>query len=190
MSIQARNESIQRTVHKERKKLLSFIRRKVSSDEDAEDILQEVFYQFVNTMQVGVIDKAASWLFRVANNKIIDWYRKNKPTTFNKINSIRTPESDESDIPLQLEDILFDPAENPDNLYLRSTVWSLLSEALDEMPEEQSEVFIMHELEDKSFIDISELTGVPVNTLISRKRYAIVYLRERLQELYDEFFLE
>jgi len=190
MSAQARNDSIQRTVHKERKKLLSFIRMKVSSDEDAEDILQDVFYQFVNTMQVGVIDKAASWLFRVANNRIIDWYRKNRPETFNKLIVQPAPETEDTDSPIQLEDILFDPTENPDTLYLRSTVWSLLSEALDEMPEEQSEVFVMHELDDKSFKEIAEITGVPVNTLISRKRYAILYLREKLQELYNEFFNE
>jgi RNA polymerase sigma factor (sigma-70 family) len=189
MSAQARNESIQKTVYKERKKLLSFIRRKVSNDTDAEDILQDVFYQFVNAMQTGIIDKTAAWLFKVTNNKIIDWYRRTKPSSFNKLMMQRNSEED-SDLPLQLEDILFDPAENPDYLYLRSTVWSLLSEALEEMPEEQSEVFVLHELEGFSFKEISKTTGIPVNTLISRKRYAILYLRERLQELYNEFFTE
>jgi len=186
MIARQRNESIQDTVRRERKKLLGFIRSKVTSDEDAEDILQDVWYQFVNTMQDGIIDKAVSWLFKVANNRIIDWYRKRRPVTFNKLMS----EEDGDDIPLQLEDALFDPSENPDDLYVRSTVWPLLSDALDELPAEQKEVFVMHELEDISFNEISEITGIPVNTLLSRKRYAVLFLREKLQHLYDEFFDE
>lgn len=186
MIARQRNELIQDTVRRERKKLLGFIRSKVTSDEDAEDILQDVWYQFVNTMQDGIINKAVSWLFKVANNRIIDWYRKRRPVTFNKLMS----EEDGDDIPLQLEDALFDPSENPDDLYVRSTVWPLLSDALDELPAEQKEVFVMHELEDISFNEISEITGIPVNTLLSRKRYAVLFLREKLQHLYDEFFDE
>jgi RNA polymerase sigma factor (sigma-70 family) len=190
VSAQARNESIQHTVHKEQKKLLNFIRSKVSTDEDAEDILQDVFYQFVSTMQFDIIDRAASWLFKTANNKIIDWYRKRRPVTFNKLVVQATAVKEEDDLPLQLEDLLFDPTENPDILYLRSTVWPLLTEALEEMPEEQREVFVMHELENLSFKEIAGMTGISVNTLISRKRYAVLYLREKMQELYDEFFNE
>jgi RNA polymerase sigma factor (sigma-70 family) len=191
MSAEARNKSIQQTVRKERTRLLSFIRSKVASDEDAEDILQDVFYQFVNTMQFGLIEKAAAWLFTAANNRIIDWYRKSKPITFNKlILQENGKTNDEEDLPLRLEDMLFDPTEDPEELYLRSTVWPMLSEVLEELPEEQRDVFILHELEDLSFKEIAEITGIPVNTLISRKRYAVLFLRERLQELYNEFITE
>jgi RNA polymerase sigma factor (sigma-70 family) len=190
MSAQLRNDSIQQAIKKERSRLLRFIRTKVSRDEDAEDILQDVFYQFINAAQFDFIDKTASWLFKAANNRIIDWYRKRKPISLDKLNEQQPDKSEESNLPLRLEDILFDPTENPDILYLRSTVWPMLSEALDEMPEEQSKVFVMHELENLSFREIAEMTGVPINTLISRKRYAVMFLRERLQELYNEFFDE
>lgn len=190
MSVQLRNDSIKRTIHQERSKLLRFIRRRVATDEDAEDILQDVLYQFVNATQFDFIDKTASWLFKAANNRIIDWYRKRKPVSLDKLYENRADDQVETNLPLRLEDILFDPVDNPDMLFLRSTVWPMLSEALDEMPEEQSKVFVMHELEDLSFKEIAEITGVPVNTLISRKRYAILFLRERLQDLYDEFFNE
>jgi RNA polymerase sigma factor (sigma-70 family) len=190
MSVEARNESIEHTVHKERKKLLNYIRKKVPSDEDAEDILQDVFYQFTSTMQFDFIDRAAAWLFKAANNKIIDWYRKSRPVTFNKLILGNTNNAPDDNVPIQLADILFDPTENPDTLYLRSMLWPMLTEILDELPEEQREVFVMHELEDVSFRELAEMTGTPVNTLISRKRYAVLYLRERLQGLYDEFFKE
>jgi RNA polymerase sigma factor (sigma-70 family) len=185
-AVEIRNDSIQNTVRKERGKLLKFIRNRVANDEDAEDILQDVFYQFVNVMQIDNIEKAASWLFKVAGNKITDWYRKNKPISLDRLNGFGI--DDENLIPLNLEDILYDPIEDPDMLYLRSTVWPMLSDALNDLPDEQREVFIMHELEDKSFKEISELTGVPVNTLLSRKRYAILFLREKLEDLYEEFF--
>jgi RNA polymerase sigma factor (sigma-70 family) len=186
ISIRLRNDSIKQAVKKERSRLLRFIRRKVTSDEDAEDILQDVLYQFLNVTQFDIIDKSAAWLFKAANNKIIDWYRKRKTVSLEKINSYLGNNDD--DVPLRVEDMLFDPSEDPDVLYMRSTVWPLLSEALDEMSEEQSSVFVMHEIEKLSFKEISEITGAPVNTLISRKHYAVMYLRERLQELYEEFF--
>jgi RNA polymerase sigma factor (sigma-70 family) len=187
MTAESRNEYIQKTVNKEHKNLLGFIRKRVWSEADAEDILQDVFYQFVSVMQLDIIEQAASWLFKVASNKIIDWYRKRKPVSLDEINASFAINDEDTYPPLQLEDILFDPVESPDEHYLRSTIWPLLSEALDELPAEQHEVFILHELEDKSFKEIAEITGVPVNTLISRKRYAILYLREHLQELYDEY---
>jgi RNA polymerase sigma factor (sigma-70 family) len=190
MTSEMKNDSIQKTINKERNQLLSFIRRRVASDADAEDILQDVFYQFVNAMQLDTIDRAASWLFKVAGNKIIDWYRKRKPLSLDEMNASFVDNDEDFYAPLQLEDILFDLTEDPDTLYLRSTVWPLLSEALDELPDEQSEVFVMHELEDRSFKEIADITGVSVNTLISRKHYALLYLRERLKDLYDEFFQE
>ena len=172
----------------ERKRLFDFIRRRVRTEADAEDILADVFYQLVASYSVTEpIEKMTSWLLTVARNKIIDWYRKRKPETVRQ-------RADESalpqNLPLNLEDILFDPGQNPDVLYARSLVWTELADALEDLPDEQRDVFVMHELEGKSFKEIAELTGEPVNTLLSRKRYAVLYLREALQELYDDFYNE
>jgi RNA polymerase sigma factor (sigma-70 family) len=168
----------------ERKRLFDFIRRRVRTEADAEDILSDVFYQLVASYSVTEpIEKMTSWLLTVSRNKIIDWYRKRKPESFRQ-------HIDESAMPLNLEDILFDPGQNPDVLYARSLVWTELADALEDLPDEQRDVFVMHELEGKSFKEIAELTGVPVNTLLSRKRYAVLYLREALQELYDDFYKE
>ncbi|MBI3578345.1 MAG: sigma-70 family RNA polymerase sigma factor [Ignavibacteriales bacterium] len=176
-----RNASIQETVGKERKRLFDFIRRRVRNEADAEDILQDVLHQLVASYSVTEpIEKLTSWLFTVARNRIIDWYRKRRPESL--------PADDENPaLPLNLEEILFDPNENPDRVYARSLVWTELAEALDELPEEQREVFVMHELEGKSFKEIAEMTGEPLSTLLSRKRYAVLSLREALQELYNEF---
>ena len=168
----------------ERKRLFDFIRRRVRTEADAEDILADVFYQMVASYSVTEpIEKMTSWLLTVARNKIIDWYRKRKPESFRQ-------RADESELPLNLEDILYDPGQNPDVLYARSLVWTELADALEDLPDEQRDVFVMHELEGKSFKEIAELTGEPVNTLLSRKRYAVLYLREALQELYDDFYNE
>lgn len=168
-------------IRNERKRLFDFIRRRVRTEEDAEDILQDVFYQFVASYSVTEpIEKLTSWLFTVARNKIIDWYRKRKP-------SGPDLEDEETGEQLNLEDILFDPTQIPDEVYARSLVWTELAEALDELPEEQRDVFVMHELEGRSFKEIAEITGEPINTLLSRKRYAVFHLRESLQELYNEF---
>lgn len=176
-----RNASIQETVGKERKRLFDFIRRRVRNEADAEDILQDVLYQLVASYSVTEpIEKLTSWLFTVARNRIIDWYRKRRPESL--------PANDENPaLPLNLEEILFDPNENPDQVYARSLVWTELAEALDDLPEEQRAVFVMHELEGKSFKEIAEITGEPLSTLLSRKRYAVLSLREALQELYNEF---
>ena len=178
---------VDRTVRSERRRLFEFILRRVNSREDAEDILQDVFYQFVASYSVTEpIEKLTSWLFTVARNKIIDWYRRKRPV-YSISQSIPDSEgNDDAGGPLNLEEILFDPRENPDRMYARSMVWSQLGEALDELPEKQRLVFVMHELEGKSFKQIAEITGEPINTLLSRKRYAVLALRERLQELYEE----
>jgi len=169
------------TFRTERKRLFDFIRRRVRTNEDAEDIMEDVFYQLLSSYSVTEpIEKMTSWLFTVARNKVIDWYRKKRPE------SLPRDASDPS-LPLNLEDILYDPTQNPDRVFERSLVWTELSEALDELPEEQKQVFVLHELEGKSFKEIAEITGEPQNTLLSRKRYAVLYLREQLQELYDEF---
>jgi RNA polymerase sigma factor (sigma-70 family) len=169
----------------DRKRLFDFIRRRVRTEADAEDILANVFYQLVASYSVTEpIEKMTSWLLTVARNKIIDWYRKRKPESFRQ-------QADEStlplNLPLNLEDILYDPGQNPDVLYERSLLWSELADALEDLPDEQRDVFIMHELEGKSFKEIAVITGEPVNTLLSRKRYAVLYLREALQEIYDDF---
>ena len=127
------------------------------------------------------IENLTAWLFTVARNKITDWYRKRRPVALRE-------SGDEigEGVPINLEEILFDLQDGPDRAYWRSTVWSELAEALDELPEEQRAVFVWHELEGHSFKEIAELTGEPINTLLSRKRYAVLALRERLQDLYDE----
>ncbi len=175
-----RSTVIEQAVYSERRRLFDFIRSRISNEADAEDILQDVFYQLVTSYSVTEpIGKLTSWLFTVARNRIIDWYRKRRPGR----------ESGTIDIelqPLNLEDVLFDPSQNPDEVFTRSLVWRELAEALDELPEKQREVFVMHELEGKSFREIAERTGEPINTLLSRKRYAVLSLRERLQELYED----
>jgi RNA polymerase sigma factor (sigma-70 family) len=175
------NESLGRTANAEGPRLFDFIRRRVRTVEDAEDILQDVLFQMVDSYDVtDPIEQLSAWLFRVARNKIIDWYRKKKP------DPVSRAEHDDG-TPLNLEDILYDSSMSPDTLYGRSVVWSELADALDDLPEEQREVFVMHELEGRSFKEIAAETGEPINTLLSRKRYAILALREKLQELYDEF---
>ena len=175
------NLAAEQTFRTERKRLFDFIRRRVRTEEDAEDILSDVFYQLISSYSVTEpIEKMTSWLFTVARNKIIDWYRKKRPESLPR-------DLNDPSLPLNLEDILYDPTQNPDQVYARSLVWTELAEALDELPEEQKQVFVMHELEGKSFKEIAEQTGEPINTLLSRKRYAVLFLREKLQEMYDEF---
>ncbi len=165
----------------QRDRLHDFIRRRVGTEEDAEDILQDVFLQLVSTWNVTEpIEHLTSWLFTVARNKVIDWYRKKKPSSFPSV-------QDDVEGPLQIEEILFDPMQDPERIFARSLLWSELADALDELPEDQRKVFVMHELEGKSFREIAEFTREPLNTLLSRKRYAVRALRDRLQDLYDEF---
>ncbi len=171
-------EQIYRT---ERKRLFDFIRKRIRREQDAEDILQDVFYQLVTGYSVTEpMAKLTSWLFTVARNKIIDWYRKRRPESL-------PADANDPAARLNLEEILFDPQQNPDHVYARSLLWTELADALDEIPVEQREVFVMHELEGKSFKEMAEMTGESINTLLSRKRYALLFLREKLQELYDEF---
>ena len=176
-----REASLSRTVRSEQNRLLNFIRKRVRTEEDAEDILQDVFFQLAANYSVTEpIEQITAWLFTVARNKIIDWYRKKRPASL-------PAATGEEEMPLNLEQILFDPTQDPDKVYARSLVWTELADALDDLPEAQRQVFIMHELEGRSFKEIAALTGEPINTLLSRKRYAVLLLRERLQELYEEF---
>ncbi len=161
------------------KRLMGFIRKRVNNEEDAEDILQDVFYQFIGNTQP--IEQLTAWLFTVARNKITDRQRKHKPDSLEDV--FAAPEGEET---LNWTEFLFTTSDDPEKEYLRTLFWEELRVALDELPEEQRQVFIMNELEDVPFKDIAEQTGVPVNTLLSRKRYAVLHLRERLQTLKNE----
>jgi RNA polymerase sigma factor (sigma-70 family) len=186
-SERARKMEIDRTIQAERQRLLDFIRSRVRLAEDAEDIVQDVFYQFVIGEDIlGPIEKTTSWLFTVARNKIIDWYRKRRPEAISKLQANAHPDDDEE---LLLENMFVDPVGTPDDLYFRSLVWDELADALEELSDAQRQVFVMHELEGKSFKEIADETGVGVPTLLSRKRYAVAHLRERLREVYAELHL-
>ena len=168
-------------VTREQSRLRNFIRRRVPDPRDAEDILQEVFYELVEANRLLMpIEHVAGWLFRVARNRITDLFRKKKPGSF----SDAAGDEEES---LTLEDLLPSPDAGPDALYARSVLLDELEDALDELPEEQREVFVGHEIDGRSFKQMAAESGVSVNTLLSRKRYAVLHLRERLQSIYDEF---
>jgi RNA polymerase sigma factor (sigma-70 family) len=163
------------------KRLLGFIRQRVNNEEDAEDILQDVWYQLTATVDTEPIERVSSWLFTVARNKITDSYRKKKSDS---LDSLLVGEDGDGDI--NFGQILLDNSKNPETQHLRNLFWKTLQEALQELPEEQRNVFEWNELQDLSFKEIAEKTGEKVNTLISRKRYAVLYLRERLLTLHDE----
>lgn len=170
--------NITQVVNDYSKRLLGFIRKRVNNDADAEDILQDVFYQFVGNTQP--IEQLTSWLFTVARNKIIDRSRKHKPDLLEDIFI------DNDDEDFSWTDLFFAKDNNPETEYLRNLFWETLNTALNELPEEQRSVFIQNELEGISFKDIAIQTGETVNTLLSRKRYAVLHLRKRLQTLKTE----
>ena len=175
---------ISEVVTREQSRLRNFIRRRVPDPRDAEDILQEVFYELVEANRLLMpIEHVTGWLFRVARNRITDLFRKKKPERFS---DAAVAGDDEGEL-LRLEDLLPSPDAGPDALYARSVLLDELEFALDELPEEQRRVFVGHELEGRSFKEMAAETGVSVNTLLSRKRYAVLHLRERLQSIYDEF---
>jgi RNA polymerase sigma factor (sigma-70 family) len=174
---------VERTVAAEKTRLFNFIKQRVANPDDAEDILQDVFFQFWQGYHsIENLERITSWLFRVARNKIIDRYRKLKPTAFSVIENAR----DGEEAPMLLADILGDVNNSPDDVYQKELIWDSIEQVLDEMPEKQRDVFVWHELEDQSFREMAERTGDSINTLLSRKRYAVNFLRERLQQLYDE----
>jgi RNA polymerase sigma factor (sigma-70 family) len=170
-------------VAEQRSRLRNFIRRRVPNEADVEDLLQEVFYELVEANRLLMpIEHVTGWLFRVARNRITDLFRKKRPESF----SDRAVE-DEDGERLGIEDLLPSPDAGPEALYVRNLLLEELEFALDELPEEQREVFVAHELEGRSFKELSAESGVSVNTLLSRKRYAVLHLRERLQSIDDEF---
>src|SRR5437773_10425121 len=174
---------ISEIVAEQRSRLRNFIRRRVPDPSDAEDIVQEVFYELVEANRLLMpIEHVTGWLFRVARNRITDLFRKKKPETFSD-----AAVEDEDGQLLQIEDLLPSPDAGPEALYARNVLLDELELAIEELPKEQREVFVAHELEGRSFKQIAAETGVGVNTLLSRKRYAVLHLRERLQNIYDEF---
>jgi RNA polymerase sigma factor (sigma-70 family) len=176
-SVQKNN--ITQTINAYSKRLLGFIRKRVNNDADAEDILQDVFYQFIGNNQP--IEQVTAWLFKVARNKIIDRKRKHKPELLEDLYG-----GGDNDLSFDWSDIFFDGSDNPETEYLRSLFWEELNQALAELPENQRSVFVMNEIDGIPFKEIAERTGETINTLLSRKRYAVLHLRERLQGLRDE----
>ena len=181
------DQRISEVVKREQSRLRNFIRRRVPDPRDAEDILQDVFYELVEANRLLMpIDHVTGWLFRVARNRITDLFRKKRPESFSDTPVARGDGADDSEL-LQFEDLLPSPDAGPEALYFRNVLLDELELAVEELPEEQRKVFVAHELEGRSFKEMAAETGVSVNTLLSRKRYAVLHLRERLQSIYDEF---
>ncbi len=171
-------------VKEEQGRLLNFIRSRVGDEEDSRDILQDVLYQLTTGFDdIRSLNSATSWLFMVARNRITDYFRKSKPE---RLSGKRVIGRDVGDDPLMLEDILPSLTRNPEDEYMRGVIWETIQDCLDRLPEAQRDVFIMNEFEDMSFKEISEITGEGINTLLSRKRYAVTYLREQLKDLYEQ----
>lgn len=178
-----RDRQISEIIAQERSRLRNFIRRRVPDPADAEDIVQEVFYELVEANRMLMpIDHVTGWLFRVARNRITDLFRKKRAETFSE-----AAIGDDDGELLQIENLLPSPDAGPEAIYVRNVLLDELELALDELPEEQRKVFIAHELEGRSFKELSAESGVSVNTLLSRKRYAVLHLRQRLQNIHDEF---
>jgi RNA polymerase sigma factor (sigma-70 family) len=186
MSIAAMTDQdrrISEIIAEERSRLRNFIRKRVPNEADAEDLLQEVFYELVEANRLLMpIEYVTGWLFRVARNRITDLFRKKKPENFTD----RAVTDKEGEL-LRIEDLLPSPDAGPEALYLRSVLLDELEVAIGELPREEREVFAAHELEGRSFKELSAESGVNVNTLLSRKRYAVLHLRRRLQSIHDEF---
>jgi RNA polymerase sigma factor (sigma-70 family) len=186
ISMTEQDRQISQVVAEQRSRLSHFIRRRVPDPADVEDIVQEVFYELVEANRLLMpIEHVTGWLFRVARNRITDLFRKKRPETLSK-HAI----ADENGEWLRIEDLLPSPDAGPEALYLRQLLLEELDLALDELPDNQREVFVAHEMEGRSFKELSAESGVSVNTLLSRKRYALLHLRERLRSVHDEFGLK
>lgn len=180
------NQRLEDAVRDNRNRLFSFIRQRVENASDAEDVLQDVFEELTEAYRMTIpIEQVTSWLIRVAKNKIIDRYRKKKTLA---LEDQRFAAGDGEEEPLLIADLLRGNNSSPDSQFDNNLLWNMIEEGLDELPREQRDVFVWHELDGKSFVKIAEETGVSVNTLLSRKRYAVLYLREKLREIYDEMF--
>jgi RNA polymerase sigma factor (sigma-70 family) len=171
--------NITRVINDYSRRLLGFIRKRVKNDADAQDILQDVFYQFIGNTKP--IEQVTAWLFTVARNKITDRRRKHRPAALEDIYG-----ADDNDTSFDWTELFFDNSDNPETEYLRTLFWEALNNALDELPPEQRQVFVLNEIDGVPFKEIAAQTGETVNTLLSRKRYAVLHLRERLRGLKDE----
>jgi RNA polymerase sigma factor (sigma-70 family) len=178
------DQHIFEAIEREQTRLRNFIWRQVADRADAEDILQDVFYEFVRAYRLAKpIEQAGAWLFRVARNRIIDFFRRRKPEVLTNQPMAMSEDGEE----LTLEDLLPSPDVGPEAAYARNVLLEELDAALDELPTEQRDVFVAHELEGRSFKELAAETGLSLNTLLSRKHRAVRHLRERLQVIYDEF---
>jgi RNA polymerase sigma factor (sigma-70 family) len=184
LTIDEQDQLIAEAVERDEPRLRSFIRKRVLDLGDADDVLQDVFYELTQAYRMmKPAEEMTAWLFRVARNRITDLFRRKKAV------SLSEPAGDEEGSPA-LEDLLPSPDAGPDAMYARGVLLEALDEAIDELPENQREVFVAHEVMGRSFKEIAEETGVSVNTLLSRKRYAVLHLRERLQEMKENFGTE
>jgi RNA polymerase sigma factor (sigma-70 family) len=179
----AQNRRISDVIQRERRRLFHFIRKRVDDVGDAEDILQDVFYELTEAYRLmKPVEQVGAWLYRVARNRIIDRFRKRRLEGSGEI----PPNASEEDA-LRFEDLLPSPDAGPEAMYARSVLLEELDAALEELPEEQREVFMAHEIEGRSFKQLAEETGLSIGTLLSRKHYAVLHLRRRLQAIYEEF---
>jgi len=182
--IKEQDDSIRDVIQQNGKKLFDFIRNRVREPEDAEDIFQDVLFELTTAYRMmQPIEKIAAWMYRVARNKITDQYRKKRPDLLEDQLKFRSQDDDDQ---LFLQDLIRSSSLSPDMEFDQALIWDAVEQALEELPAEQREVFIKHELEGITFNEMVETTGLSLNTLLSRKRYAILHLRERLQGLYDE----
>jgi len=180
---QEESEKIHTVYKTERRRLLGYISKKIADTIDAEDILQDVFYQLtIGFQDIKTIENLTAWIYKVADNRIIDLFRKKKPESFSSIGN----NTDEEDGPMSLEEMIPDLGTSPEDEELKRMIWLTIDKTLKDLPDEQSSVFIANEFEDLSFDEISQKTGIGINTLLSRKRYAVLALRKELQVLYEE----
>jgi RNA polymerase sigma factor (sigma-70 family) len=178
------NRRISETIAREQARLRQFIRTRVADDGDAEDIFQEVFYELIDAYRLmKPVEQVGAWLFRVARNRIIDLFRKRRPAVLGN-DSVAASEDGEA---RPWEELLPSPDAGPEAAYARGVLLEELDAALEDLPEEQRDIFVAHEIDGRSFKELSEETGVSMNTLLSRKRYAVLHLRRRLQAIYQEF---
>ncbi len=178
------NRRISEILAREQARLRQFIRNRVPDGEDAEDIFQEVFYELIDAYRLmKPVEQVGAWLFRVARNRIIDLFRSRRPAVLGNDSMVAENEGEAQ----QWEELLPSPDAGPEAVYARSVLLEELEAALEDLPEEQREVFVAHEIEGRSFKELSTATGTSINTLLSRKRYAVLHLRSRLQAIYSEF---
>ena len=184
--VDEQDQRISETIVRERARLRNFIRRRVPDRGDAEDILQDVFSELVEAYRLmQPIEQVGAWLFRVARNRITDLFRKRRPETLQNQGTFAADGE-----ALMLEDLSPSPDGGPEEAYARSVLLEEIEDALDELPTEQREVFVAHEIEGRSFKELAAETGLAVNTLLSRKHYAVIHLRRRLRAIHDEFSMK